>query len=98
VEFGAKAQLVEGDDGIIVDHNLEAGNPADAPQLAPAVDGVTKRAGRPPRKVTADRGYGQKRVDDDLHDLGVKDVVIPRKGKPPLHARPTNTSERSDEP
>ena len=82
MEFGAKAQLVEGDDGIIVDHNLEAGNPADAPQLAPAVDRVTKRAGRPPRKVTADRGYGEKRVDDDLHDLGVKDVVIPRKGKP----------------
>jgi len=82
VEFGAKAQLVEGDDGIIVDHNLEAGNPADAPQLAPAVERVTKRAGRPPRKVTADRGYGEKKVDEDLHDLGVKDVVIPRKGKP----------------
>ncbi len=82
VEFGAKAQLVEGDDGIIVDHNLEAGNPADAPQLAPAVERVAKRAGRPPRKVTADRGYGEKRVDEDLHDLGVKNVVIPRKGKP----------------
>jgi IS5 family transposase len=81
VEFGAKAQLVEGDDGIIVDHNLEAGNPADAPQLAPAVARVAKRAGRPARKVTADRGYGEKRVEDDLHDLGVKDVVIPRKGK-----------------
>ena len=45
-------------------------------------DRVTKRAGRPPRKVTADRGYGEKRVDDDLRDLGVKDVIIPRKGKP----------------
>ncbi len=42
---------------------------------------MTKRAGRPPRKVTADRGYGEKRVEDDLHDLSVKDVVIPRKGK-----------------
>jgi IS5 family transposase len=82
VEFGAKAQLVEGDDGIIVDHNLEPGNPADAPQLAPAVERVTNRAGRPPRKVTADRGYGEKRVDEDLYDLGVKTVVIPRKGKP----------------
>jgi IS5 family transposase len=82
VEFGAKAQLVEGDDGVIVDHNLEAGNPADAPQLAPAVGRVAERAGRPPRKVTADRGYGEKRVDEDLHDLGVKTVVIPRKGRP----------------
>jgi IS5 family transposase len=82
VEFGHKAQLVEGDDGVIVDHNVERGNPADAPQLAPAVDRVARRAGRPPRKVTADRGYGEKSVDDALHDLGVKNVVIPRKGKP----------------
>jgi IS5 family transposase len=82
VEFGHKAQLVEGDDGVIVDHNVERGNPADAPQLAPAVERVSKRAGRPPRKVTADRGYGEKSVDDTLHALGVKDVVIPRKGKP----------------
>ena len=82
VEFGHKAQLVEGDDGVIVDHNVERGNPADAPQLAPAVDRVRKRAGRPPRTVTADRGYGEKDVEDDLHDLGVRHVVIPRKGKP----------------
>ena len=82
VEFGHKAQLVEGDDGVIVDHNVEQGNPADAPQLAPAVGRVSKRAGRPPRKVTADRGYGEKSVEDDLHDLGVRNVVIPRKGKP----------------
>jgi IS5 family transposase len=67
---------------VIVDHNLQRGNPADAPQLAPAVDRVAKRAGRPPKKVTADRGYGEKNVEDDLHDLGVTDVVIPRKGKP----------------
>jgi IS5 family transposase len=46
------------------------------------VDRVRNRAGRPPRKVTADRGYGEKRVEDDLGDLGVRDVVIPRKGEP----------------
>ena len=82
VEFGHKAQLVEGDDGVIVDHNVERGNPPDAPQLAPAVDRVRTRAGGPPRTVTADRGYGEKTVDDDLHVLGVRNVVIPRKGKP----------------
>ena len=31
--------------------------------------------------MTADRGYGEKSVEDDLHDLGVR-VAIPRKGKP----------------
>ena len=33
-------------------------------------------------RVTADRGYGEKRVDDALHALGVRTVVIPRKGRP----------------
>ena len=82
VEFGYKAQVLDNDDGIILDHTLERGNPADAPQLAPAVGRVIKRAGRPPRTVAADRGYGEKAVEDDLHDLGVRQVVIPRKGKP----------------
>jgi IS5 family transposase len=82
VEFGHKAQIVDNDDGIVLDHAVEQGNPPDAPQLVPAVKRVTKRAGRTPGTVTADRGYGEQRVEDDLHDLGVHTVVIPRKGKP----------------
>jgi IS5 family transposase len=45
VEFGYKAQVIDNDDGIVVDHNLERGNPADAPQLAPAI-----KAGHPPHR------------------------------------------------
>lgn len=82
VEFGHKAQVTDNDDGIVLDHTVEQGNPADAPQLAPAVERVKKRTGRAPGTVTADRGYGEKRVEDNLHDLGVRTVVIPRKGKP----------------
>jgi len=82
VEFGYKAQVTDNDDGIVVDHTIEAGNPPDAPQLAPAVARVKKRTGRAPGTVTADRGYGEKGVDEDLRDLGVRTVVIPRKGKP----------------
>ena len=82
VEFGHKGQVVDNDDGIVLDHTVEQGNPPDAPQLAPAVERVAKRAGRTPRTVTADRGYGEKAVDDTLHGLGVRNVVVPRKGKP----------------
>lgn len=82
VEFGHKAQVADNDDGVVLDYTVEPGNPADAPQLEPAVERIKKRTGRPPRTVTADRGYGEKRVDDALHDLGVRNVVIPRKGKP----------------
>ena len=63
VEFGHKAQTidgVEGDDGVIVDHNVEQGNPPDAPQLAPAVDRVPSvpavhHARSPPTAATARR-------------------------------------------
>jgi transposase, IS5 family len=82
VEFGYKAQLVDNDDGIVVDHTIEPGNPPDAPRLAPAVERIIKRTGRKPRTVTADRGYGEQRVEDSLHQMGVRTVVIPRKGRP----------------
>ena len=82
VEFGHKAQVADNDDGIVLDHTVEAADLPAAPQLAPAVKRVTKRTRRTPGTVTADRGYGEKRVEDDLHDLGVRTVVIPRKGKP----------------
>jgi IS5 family transposase len=82
VEFGYKAQIVDNADGVILDHTIEIGNPADAPQLAPAIERITRRAGRTPRAVTADRGYGQASVERDLHDLGVRSVAIPRTSKP----------------
>ena len=48
VEFGHKAQVTD-DDGVIVDHTVEMGNPPDAPQLAPAVG----QAPSPPTAATA---------------------------------------------
>jgi IS5 family transposase len=82
VEFGYKAQLVDNADGVIRDHNVEVGNPADAPQLAPAIERINRRTGRAPRAVTADRGYGEAKVEDDLRELGVRSIAIPRKSKP----------------
>ena len=46
VEFGYKAQVVDNDDGVVLDHTVEQGNPPDAPQLAPAVKRVIARTGR----------------------------------------------------
>ncbi len=82
VEFGAKAQVCDNDDGIVLDHDVQPGNPADAPRLAPSIARVKARTGKTPRTVTADRGYGEQAVDDALTDLGVRQVVIPRKGRP----------------
>lgn len=82
VEFGYKAQLVDNSDGVILDHNVEVGNPADAPMLEPAVRRIKARTGRAPRAVTADRGYGEAGVEQSLRAAGVRYVVLPTKGKP----------------
>jgi transposase, IS5 family len=82
VEFGYKAQLVDNEDGVILDHNIEAGNPPDAPMLEPAIQRIKRRTGRAPRAVTADRGYGEQTVEDAVRATGVRHVVLPRKGRP----------------
>ena len=81
VEFGFKAQVADNDDGIILDYSVEYGAAPDGPQLAPAVQRAGRRAGRVPRAVTADRGYGQPAVERDLRALGVRTVAIPRQAK-----------------
>jgi len=82
VEFGYKAQLVDNSDGLILDHTVEIGNPKDGPLLEPAVARIKARVGRAPRAVTADRGYGEAGVEEGLRVLGVRYVVVPKKGKP----------------
>src|SRR5205807_9179880 len=63
VEFGYKAQVVDNIDGIVLDHKVMIGNPADAPLLAPAVARIKRLAGKAPRALAADRGYGEAAVE-----------------------------------
>ncbi len=81
VEFGYKAQVADNDDGVILDYSVEYGAAPDGPQLVPAIERVHRRAGRVPRAVTADRGYGQAAVERDLHARDVRTVAIPRQAK-----------------
>jgi IS5 family transposase len=82
VEFGYKAQATDNADGVVLDYLVEVGNPADAPLLVPAIQRIIQQTGRVPGAATADRGYGEAAIDDDLHALGVEQVAIPRKGTP----------------
>lgn len=82
VEFGYKAQVADNPDGIVLDYRLVKGNPPDAPMLVPAVRRIKARFGRAPTAVTADRGYGEAAVDAELAAIGVKKIVIPRRGRP----------------
>jgi transposase, IS5 family len=81
VEFGYKAQVTDNDDGVVLDYAVEYGAAPDGPQLAPAIERVTRRTGHVPGAVTADRGYGQPGVERDLQELGVRAVVIPRQAR-----------------
>lgn len=101
VEFGYQGQVVDNDDGVVLDHSVEQGNPADAPQLAPAVKRVIQRTGRQPRTVTVDRGYGDKRVEDDLHSVCAPSSSRARsnrarRGRPSNTARPSQDGEVED--
>jgi IS5 family transposase len=82
VEFGYKAQATDNADGVVLDYLVEVGNPAEAPLLAPAVERIIQQTGRVPGAATADRGYGEAAVEDELHALGVEQVAIPRRGTP----------------
>jgi Transposase DDE domain len=95
VEFGYKAQVSDNDDGVILDYSVESGAAPDGPQLAPVVDRIRERAGRVPRAVTADRGYGQPTVERDLHARGVRTVAIPARPRPQRRAKRPSTAAAS---
>lgn len=80
-QFGYTAQVTDNRQGIVVDYEVEAGMPPDAPRLAPAIERAIAAVGIVPAAVTADRGYGQASVDEELDALGVGLVAVLRKGK-----------------
>jgi transposase, IS5 family len=82
VEFGYNAQVVDNPDGLILDHSVHIGNPADNELLVPAIERITTHLGAAPSLVTADRGYWDSTIETDLTTAGVTTVVIPRTGKP----------------
>lgn len=50
VEFGYKAQVIDNEDGVVLDWRLEQGNPADAPMLLPALERIRERTGAVPTR------------------------------------------------
>jgi IS5 family transposase len=81
-QFGYTLLLAEDEHGFIADHQLQQGNPPDAPQLVPAVERVAAVTGRPPGTVVGDRGFGTAANDQALEALGVKRIGLQRTGTP----------------
>jgi IS5 family transposase len=81
-QFGYTLLLAEDERGFVADHQLQRGNPPDAPQLVPAVGRVIAVTGRTPGTVVGDRGFGTAANDQALESLGVKRVGLARTGTP----------------
>jgi transposase, IS5 family len=81
-QFGYTLLVAEDERGFIADHQLQRGNPPDAPQLVPAVERVIAVTGRTPGTVVGDRGFGTAANDQAMEALGVKRVGLQRTGMP----------------
>lgn len=97
VEFGYKAQVIDNDDGVVLDHTVERGNPADAPQLGPRSAGssaapAAARAPSPPTAATA-----KPRSRASCTSSACAPWSSPAKADPAKPAKPTNTAARSAE-
>jgi IS5 family transposase len=79
-EFGYTLLVAEDERGFVADHQLQQGNPPDAPQLVAAVERVAKVTGRVAGTVVGDRGFGTAANDRALAELGVKRIGLQRKG------------------
>jgi transposase, IS5 family len=80
-EFGYTLLVAEDERGFVADHLLQQGNPADAPQLVPAVTRVAQVTGGVAGTVVGDRGFGTAANDRALAELGIKRVGVQRKGR-----------------
>jgi transposase, IS5 family len=80
-QFGYSLLVAEDERGFICDHQLQQGNPPDAPQLVPAVRRVAEGTGRVAATVVGDRGFGTAANDRALAELGIKRIGLQRKGR-----------------
>ena len=79
-EFGYKASFADTPEGLVVSHQVYAGNPADVSTLEAAITGA-RESGMRVGSVLADRAYGNQTGDQVLERLGITNSVIPRQGR-----------------
>jgi len=80
-KFGRTLQLVQDSSGVILDHELQHGNPSDKTELLPLVKKFKKRFGRAPSDLAADKGYYSKENIRSLRSLKVKRIAIAKIGR-----------------
>ncbi len=74
--FGHKVCITGGASNLILDCQIERGNPSDIGFFMPSLERVTEIMGKAPRQVSSDDGFASEENAERAQSLGVKDVVF----------------------
>ncbi len=80
VEYGHKIWLNEVEGGIVSHYRILEGNPSEEKQWKPSLKAHIKTFQHPPVQASADRGLSSDPNEKLAYDLGVRYVVIPKRG------------------
>jgi len=80
VEYGHKIWLNEVEGGLVSHYRILDGNPSEEKQWKPSLKAHIKTFLHPPVQASADRGLSSDPNEKLAHDLGVRHVVIPKRG------------------
>jgi IS5 family transposase len=80
VEYGHKIWLNEVEGGLVSHYRILDGNPSEEKQWKPSLKAHIKTFQHPPVQSSADRGLSSDPNEKLAHDLGVRYVVIPKRG------------------
>ena len=80
VEYGHKIWLNEVEGGLVSHYRILAGNPSDEQQSKPSLKAHLKTFHQPPVQASGDRGLFSEENEQLAHDLGVKRILLPKRG------------------
>jgi IS5 family transposase len=80
VEYGHKIWLNEVDGGIVSHFRILEGNPSDELQWEPSLKAHQTTFEQPPEQASADRGLYSAQNEKIAQEMGVKNVVLPKRG------------------
>jgi IS5 family transposase len=80
VEYGHKLWLNEVEGGLVSHYRILEGNPSDEQQWKPSLKAHITTFQQPPIQASADRGLSSEPNEKIARDLGVKLVILPKRG------------------
>jgi IS5 family transposase len=80
VEYGHKVWLNEVEGGLVSHYRILDGNPHDEQQWKPSLKAHLKTFHHAPDQASGDRGLYSEPNEQLAHDLGVKRVILPKRG------------------